>query len=163
MYCSVLLSRVEKRRCVCAGTYVRKVRARGGGHRGPSITHRALVWFLPRVPAHVYHQHVLSFEGLLLPRTVVPAAHELLLLSVDVVIIDVLWDARTQTHTYRVMKKRGVLWRGLPLRRSHVVLGRIPLLRSVLSGRISKEGCVTVWLIRKRKDPFCRPDESCIH
>lgn len=57
-----------------------------------SFTHRALVRFLPRVPAHVNHQHVLSFEGLLFPRTLVPAAHELLLLPVDVVIIDVLWD-----------------------------------------------------------------------
>lgn len=60
-----------------------------------SLTHRALVRFLPRVPAHVNHQHVLSFEGLLFPRTLVPAAHELLLLPVDVVIIDVLWDAAT--------------------------------------------------------------------
>lgn len=67
---------------------------------GRSITHRALVWFLPRVSAHVNHQHVLGFEGLLLPRTVVPAAHKLLLFSVDVVIIDVLWDTQdTNTHT----------------------------------------------------------------
>lgn len=65
----------------------------------PSVTHRALVWFLPCVSAHVNHQHVLSFEGLLLPRTVLPAAHKLLLLSVDVVIIDVLWD----THMQREM------------------------------------------------------------
>lgn len=64
----------------------------------PSVTHRALVWFLPRVSAHVNHQHVLSFEGLLLPRTVLPAAHELLLLSVDVVVIDVLWDTHTQRN-----------------------------------------------------------------
>lgn len=67
----------------------------------PSVTHRALVWFLPCVSAHVNHQHVLSFEGLLLPRTVLPAAHKLLLLSVDVVIIDVLWD--THTHMQREM------------------------------------------------------------
>lgn len=64
----------------------------------PSVTHRALVWFLPRVSAHVNHQHVLSFEGLLLPRTVLPAAHELLLLSVDVVVIDVLWDTHTERN-----------------------------------------------------------------
>lgn len=107
---------------------------------GGSITHRALVWFLPRVSAHVNHQHVLSFEGLLLPRTVVPAAHKLLLLSVDVVIIDVLWDAQTHTHTHTVMKKRVVFWRGLPLRRSHVVLGEdssveIRLIRADLKGR----------------------------
>lgn len=56
------------------------------------FTHRALVWFLPRVAAHVNHQHVLSFEGLLLPRTLLPATHELLLLPVDVVVIDVLRD-----------------------------------------------------------------------
>lgn len=57
-----------------------------------SFTHRALVRFLPRVSAHVNHQHVLRFEGLLFARTLVPAAHELLLLPVDVVIIDVLGD-----------------------------------------------------------------------
>lgn len=60
------------------------------------FTHRALVRFLPRVAAHVNHQHVLSFEGLLLPRTLVPAAHELLLLSMDVVVIDVLGDTAAQ-------------------------------------------------------------------
>lgn len=62
--------------------------------QSPSFTHRALVWFLPSVPAHVNHQHVLSFEGFLFPRTLLPAAHELLLLPVDVVIIDVLRDTR---------------------------------------------------------------------
>lgn len=45
---------------------------------------------LPRVTPHVDHQHVLSLEGLLLPRTLLPAAHELLLLTVDVVVVDVL-------------------------------------------------------------------------
>lgn len=63
--------------------------------RGSSVfTHRALVWFLPSVPPHVNHQHVLGLEGLLLPGTLLPAAHELLLLPVDVVVIDVLWDTR---------------------------------------------------------------------
>lgn len=90
----------------------------------PSVTHRALVWFLPCVSAHVNHQHVLSFEGLLLPRTVVPAAHKLLLLSVDVVIIDVLWDTHTHTHTRRNEWFSG---ESCPLRGSHVVLGRISL------------------------------------
>ncbi len=41
------------------------------------------------------HQHVLRFEGLLLARTLLPAAHELLLLPVDVFVIDVL---RTHKH-----------------------------------------------------------------
>lgn len=101
----------------------------------PSVTHRALVWFLPRVSAHVNHQHVLSFEGLLLPRTVLPAAHELLLLSVDVVVIDVLWD----THTHREM--RGFSGESCPLRGSHVVPGLMFLWKSILSAEISKEGC----------------------
>jgi len=52
--------------------------------------YRALVRLLPGVPAHVDHQHVLSLEGLLLPGTLVPAAHKLLLLPVDVVVVDVL-------------------------------------------------------------------------
>lgn len=83
--------------CVCVLPVFRECVSPPVGAPRPSVTHRALVWFLPCVSAHVNHQHVLSFEGLLLPRTVVPAAHELLLLSVDVVIIDVLWD--THTHT----------------------------------------------------------------
>lgn len=45
---------------------------------------------LARVPAHVHHQHVLRLEGLLLPRAGLPAAHELLLLPVDVFVVDVL-------------------------------------------------------------------------
>ena len=65
------------------------------------VTHRALVGLLPSVSAHVNHQHVLSLEWLLLPRAVVPAAHKLLLLPVDVVVIDVL-QTQTHTHTKRV-------------------------------------------------------------
>lgn len=45
---------------------------------------------LTRVPAHVDNQHVLGLEGLLLSRAGLPAAHELLLLPVDVLIVDVL-------------------------------------------------------------------------
>lgn len=45
---------------------------------------------LPCVTPHVDHQHVLSLEGLLLARTLLPAAHKLLLLTVDVVVVDVL-------------------------------------------------------------------------
>ena len=45
---------------------------------------------LPGVPAHVDHQHVLGLEGLLLPGALVPPAHKLLLLPVDVVVVDVL-------------------------------------------------------------------------
>jgi len=50
----------------------------------------ALVRLLPGVSAHVDHQHVLGLEGLLLPGTIVPATHKLLLLPVDVVVVDVL-------------------------------------------------------------------------
>lgn len=52
--------------------------------------HRAFVRLLTRVPAHVDHQHVLGLEGLLLSRAGLPAAHELLLLPVDVLVVDVL-------------------------------------------------------------------------
>lgn len=40
--------------------------------------------------SHVDHQHVLRLEGLLLAGTFLPATHELLLLAVDVVVVDVL-------------------------------------------------------------------------
>lgn len=53
-------------------------------------TYRALVRLLASVPPHVDHQHILRFEGLLLPRAGLPAAHELLLLPVDMLIVDVL-------------------------------------------------------------------------
>lgn len=42
------------------------------------------------MPAHVDHQHVLCLEGLLLSRAFLPPTHKFLLLSVDVVIVDVL-------------------------------------------------------------------------
>lgn len=42
------------------------------------------------MPAHVDHQHVLRLEGLLLSRAFLPPTHELLLLPVDVVVVDVL-------------------------------------------------------------------------
>lgn len=108
----------------------------------PSFTHRALVWFLPRVPPHVNHQHVLSFEGLLLPRTVVPAAHELLLLPVDVVIIDVLWDTHARTNEC-------FSGEGCPLRGSHVVLDcRDPSYQRNSQRTAAAEESVPVPLIR---------------
>lgn len=57
------------------------------GEREP---HRALVWLLARVSAHVDHQHVLGFEGPQLPGAAPPVAHELLPLPVDVLAVDVL-------------------------------------------------------------------------
>lgn len=54
------------------------------------VTHSALVRFLAGVSAHVDHQHVLRLEGPLLSRAVLPVTHELLLLPVDVLVIDVL-------------------------------------------------------------------------
>lgn len=57
------------------------------GKRGP---HRALVWLLARVSAHVDHQHVLGFEGPQLPGAAPPVAHELLPLPMDVLAVDVL-------------------------------------------------------------------------
>lgn len=57
------------------------------GKREP---HRALVWLLACVSAHVDHQHVLGFEGPQLPGAAPPMAHELLPLPVDVLTVDVL-------------------------------------------------------------------------
>lgn len=57
------------------------------GEREP---HRALVWLLARVSAHVDHQHVLGFEGPQLPGAAPPVAHELLPLPMDVLAVDVL-------------------------------------------------------------------------
>ena len=59
-------------------------------HAGRRSSYCAFVWLLSCVSAHVDHQHVLGLEGLLLPRTLVPATHKLLLLSVDVVIVNML-------------------------------------------------------------------------
>lgn len=51
---------------------------------------RALVWLLPRVSSHVHDQHILSLEGLLLTRAVLPTTHERLLVGVDVVVVQML-------------------------------------------------------------------------
>lgn len=53
---------------------------------------------LPRVASHVDHQHVLSLEGLLFARALLPATHKLLLLAVDVVVVDVLWRQSTCSY-----------------------------------------------------------------
>lgn len=60
-------------------------------------SYRAFVRLLAGVAPHVDHQHVLRLEGLLLSRALVPAAHELLLLAVDVLIVDVL-RRRRKSH-----------------------------------------------------------------
>ena len=52
---------------------------------GEGVPHRALMWLLARVSAHVHHQHVLGFEGPQLPGAAPPMAHELLPLSMDAV------------------------------------------------------------------------------
>lgn len=54
------------------------------------MPHRALVWLLSRVSAHVHHQHVLGFEGPQLPGAASPVTHELLPLPMDVLAVDVL-------------------------------------------------------------------------
>lgn len=51
---------------------------------------------LTRVPAHVDNQHVLGLEGLLLSRAGLPAAHELLLLPVNVLVVDMLHGGETR-------------------------------------------------------------------
>ena len=57
---------------------------------GKWVPHRALVWLLARVPAHVDHQHILGFEGPQLPGAAPPVAHELFPLPMDVLTVDVL-------------------------------------------------------------------------
>lgn len=64
----------------------------------PEARHyRAFVRLLAGVAPHVDHQHVLRLEGLLLSRALVPAAHKLLLLAVDVLVVDVLRRRRRVT------------------------------------------------------------------
>lgn len=100
------------------------------------------MWFLPRVAAHVNHQHVLSFEGLLLPRTLLPAAHELLLLPVDVVVIDVLRETRRSTNDW-------FFWRDAPAKRlSRCPSEGFPQQESILPGRLSKGKNAGALLIR---------------
>lgn len=56
-------------------------------------THSAFVRLLTSMSPHMHHQHVLSFEGFLLPGAIEPSAHKLLLLTVDMVVIDMLeWE-----------------------------------------------------------------------
>lgn len=50
------------------------------------------------MPAHVDHQHVLGLEGLLFSRAILPSTHKLFLLPVDVVIVDVLQNDRTEKN-----------------------------------------------------------------
>lgn len=57
---------------------------------GKWVPHRALVWLLACVSAHVDHQHVLGFEGPQLPGAAPPMAHELLPLPMNVLAVDVL-------------------------------------------------------------------------
>ena len=54
------------------------------------LTYRASVWFLPSVPSHMDDQHVLSLEWLLLPRAIFPLTNERLLVSPNVVIVQML-------------------------------------------------------------------------
>lgn len=93
-----------RRSAVLCGDHTAVLRGdRGGGGEGlhlkrrdtvwqgtGSSTHRALVGLLARVSAHVHDEHVLRLEGLLLPGAGLPAAHKLLLLAVDVLVVDVL-------------------------------------------------------------------------
>lgn len=55
-----------------------------------NITHSALMWFLPRMSSHMHHEHILSFEWLLIPGAPHPTADESLLAGVDVVCVDML-------------------------------------------------------------------------
>lgn len=57
---------------------------------GP-FTYSAFVWLFPCMSPHVDHQHILGFEWFLLPGTIQPSAHELFLLTMYVVIVDMLF------------------------------------------------------------------------
>ena len=48
------------------------------------------MWFFTRMPSHMYNQHVLRLEWLLLTDAVRPFTDELLALVVDVIVVDVL-------------------------------------------------------------------------
>lgn len=63
-------------------------------YRERRVPHRALVWLLARVSAHVHHQHVLGFEGPQLPGAASPVAHELLPLTMDMLAVDVLREKK---------------------------------------------------------------------
>lgn len=69
--------------------------------------YRALVGFFSSVPSHVDHQHVLGLEGLLLSGTILPSAHKLLLLSVDVVVVDVLERQEATQSLTRALTNTG--------------------------------------------------------
>jgi hypothetical protein len=53
-------------------------------------TYSASMWFFPSVAPHVHHQHILGLEGLLLPGTIFPLAHERLLAITNMVIVEML-------------------------------------------------------------------------
>lgn len=65
------------------------------------------------MPPHVDHQHVLGLEGLLFSRAILPSTHKLFLLPMDVVIVDVLQNDRTEKKTiltfFMFMKQKLVL------------------------------------------------------
>lgn len=63
-----------------------------------SVSYRALVWFFSGVPSHVDYQHILSFEWLLFPCTLLPATDKLLLLPMNVIIIDVLKNGKEEAR-----------------------------------------------------------------
>lgn len=46
------------------------------------------------------HQHVLGFERPLFSRALLPVTHKLLLFSMDVLIVDVLFDKQIKRETY---------------------------------------------------------------
>lgn len=56
------------------------------------VTHGTLMRFLPSMPSHMDHQHVLSFKRFLVSGTADPAANEGFLGRVDVVCVDVLYQ-----------------------------------------------------------------------
>ena len=54
------------------------------------LTYCASMRLFTRMPPHVNDQHVLSLEGLFLPRAAPPLTHERLLVGPDVILVQVL-------------------------------------------------------------------------
>ena len=59
------------------------------------LIYRAFMWFLSCMSSHMYDQHILGLKWLLFPTTLAPPTHKCLLVSLDMVLVDML--KRNQT------------------------------------------------------------------
>ena len=93
-----------------------------------------------RVPPHVYDQHVLRLERLLLPRAVPPLAHKVLLVRPDVVAVQVL-------HELVLSAELAVAADPVTMGLDEVglVLGAVHGVGAVLVVRVQAEGDAATW------------------